>query len=156
MIAEATTKRAQPGKLMPKCRRSRHAVIGHAAQPENKANQPLVGGHGPKVMMSPSPPMMVSNAQPQATIHPRMRRNGRMRCGWPVAEALIYMMMRCSYGSDSKTTEKISVWSAFVGVRRCVEYARGASFHSAVSDAAVPLAVADRWRRVVFRRPRWK
>ena len=67
MIAKATTKRAQPGKLMPPYRRRAHAVTGHAANPENKANQPLVGGQGPKVTMRPRPPMIVSNPQPQAT-----------------------------------------------------------------------------------------
>lgn len=91
---------------MPQYRRSPHAVIGHAANPENNANQPLVGGHGPNVMMSPKPPMMVSSAQPHATTQPRMRTSCGMRCRRPVDEALIYVMMRRSYGSDSKQRGK--------------------------------------------------
>jgi len=48
------TKRVQPGKLMPRYRQKLHAVTGHAANPENKANQPLVGRQGP-IRKDPTP-----------------------------------------------------------------------------------------------------
>ena len=61
---KATTKRAQPGKFLLRYFFISQAVRGHADSPENKANQPLVGGHGPNVMIRPKPPIIVSNAQP--------------------------------------------------------------------------------------------
>src|SRR6266404_4534700 len=70
----ATTKRAQPGKLIPLYFLKSHAVAGQADRPENRANQPLVGGHGPKVMISPRPPIPARSDQPQAAIKPSQRR----------------------------------------------------------------------------------
>jgi hypothetical protein len=43
-----------------------HPTSGHAATPENNANQPFVGGHGPLEIRSqrPPPPAPIVQAQP--------------------------------------------------------------------------------------------
>src|SRR5438094_7190053 len=51
---KAIAKRAQPESVMPTYFLRSHAVSGHAEMPENKANQPLVSGHGPRVMIRPN------------------------------------------------------------------------------------------------------
>ena len=66
-------KRAQPENLTFSYLFKSHAVSGHAAMPENKANQPLVGGQGPYVMMSPRPPPPATMVHAQATKQPDVR-----------------------------------------------------------------------------------
>ena len=63
-----------------------HAVQGHDDKPENKASQPL-GGHGPKAMMSPKPPMPATIVHAQAAIQPRPRSSCRAQSG-QVVEAI--------------------------------------------------------------------
>jgi hypothetical protein len=65
--------RAQPGKLIPAYFFRSHAVRGHADKPENKANQPLVGGQGPNVIISPIPPIPATIAHAQAATKPSQR-----------------------------------------------------------------------------------
>ena len=74
IIRTAAMNRAQPGNLIPAYFFNSHAVNGQADKPENNANQPLVGGHGPSVMMSPTPPMPAMIVHAQAAIKPGQRR----------------------------------------------------------------------------------
>lgn len=95
----ATTKRAQPGNLMPAYFCKSHAVSGHADKPENRANQPLVGGQGPNVMMSPKPPPPATIVHPQATIKPNQRTSRRSirRCSGQGGEVVTFNEM--TFGS---------------------------------------------------------
>lgn len=56
------------GNLTPPCFFKSVAVSGHAAMPENSANQPFVIGKGPWCTRSARPPMPASNAQAHATV----------------------------------------------------------------------------------------
>jgi hypothetical protein len=70
---KAIAKRAQPGSVIPRDFFRSQAVNGHAEMPENKANQPLVSGHGPRVIMSPKPPLPAMIVHAQATNEPSVR-----------------------------------------------------------------------------------
>src|SRR5438874_6474496 len=70
---KAIAKRAQPESVMPTYFLRSHAVSGHAEMPENKANQPLVSGHGPRVMIRPKPPPPATMVHAQATKQPDVR-----------------------------------------------------------------------------------
>src|SRR6266700_7560316 len=70
---KAIAKRAQPESVMPIYFLRSHAVNGHAEMPENKANQPLVSGHGPRVMIRPKPPPPATMVHAQATKQPDVR-----------------------------------------------------------------------------------
>jgi len=69
-----------------------HAVRGQADRPENRTNQPLVSGHGPRVIMSSRPAMAVKKAHAQAMTHPSIRR---------IPERLIIYRMGRLAGLDS-------------------------------------------------------
>src|SRR6266480_2712967 len=70
---KAIAKRAQPESVMPTYLLRSHAVSGHAEMPENKANQPLVSGHGPRVMIRPKPPPPATMVHAQAMKQPDVR-----------------------------------------------------------------------------------
>jgi len=70
IIRRETTNRAQPGNLIPAYFLKSHAVNGHAEMPENKANQPLVRGSGPRVIISPIPPIPATIVHAQAAKTP--------------------------------------------------------------------------------------
>lgn len=101
-MAKAATKRAQPGKLMLPYRRTTQAVTGQAANPENKANQPLVGGQGPNVAISPRPPIIVSSPQAQASTQPMIWSNRLEEWDCFITE-LLDVMTRHARDSDSQT-----------------------------------------------------
>src|SRR5439155_25027375 len=81
----AMVKRAQPGIVMPAYFFKSHAVSGHAEMPENKANQPLVIGSGPRVIIRPRPPIPATIVHAQATKKPSVRPNWEMEDGsWEI------------------------------------------------------------------------
>lgn len=70
MIKAAAPRRARPESVTLRYFLLAHAVTGQAARPENIANQPWVGGHGPVVMISPNPPHPARRNQNQAAVAP--------------------------------------------------------------------------------------
>ena len=70
MNKAAAPTRTGPERATPRYFLLAHAVTGQAARPENIANQPWVGGHGPVVMMRPSPPHPARMNHAQAAMAP--------------------------------------------------------------------------------------
>ena len=67
--------RTRPETVMPAHFFKSHAVSGHAASPDNSANQPFVSGSGPFVHKSHNPPPPATIAHAQAAIQPSLAPN---------------------------------------------------------------------------------
>ena len=102
MISRAAKNCAQPGTVILPYFLSNHPLSGHAANPENNANQPLVGGHGPKVIISPAPPTIVTKLHAQPAAKPTTRRSRRPR-SLQLVDAILSDTMNVLSGLDSTT-----------------------------------------------------
>jgi hypothetical protein len=83
--AKAVAIRTGQVSSIPSHLRESHAVAGQSDSPENNANQPLVGGQGPRVISSSNPPPPARSAQPHAS---KFHTSGKYRATLSVRIAL--------------------------------------------------------------------